>query len=208
MNKLDIIALIENNPITKLNCTYQNKLLNKIKDTFTDTQQQLFIGSFYCYLNCDKNEFVISLDNVWKWLDFNRINDAKRLLIKHFNENVDYKILLPNTEPLRSTAEQKLNKPGIPKEQILMTIKTFKKFCMKARTDKADEIHDYYIKLETLLHETLNEESEDYKILLPSIEPFHSTVEQDSSKYGGHNKEQILMTIKTFKKFCFYFFAF
>ena len=31
---------------------------------------------------------------------------------------------------------------GRPKELITMTIKTFKKFCMKARTDKADEIHN------------------------------------------------------------------
>ena len=71
MNTLNIVELIENNPITKLSTSYNNKLIIKIKDNFTETQQQLFIASFYCYLNCDqKNDFVIDLDTVWKWLEF------------------------------------------------------------------------------------------------------------------------------------------
>lgn len=34
---LDIVELIENNPITRLTNTYQNKLITKIKNNFTDT---------------------------------------------------------------------------------------------------------------------------------------------------------------------------
>ena len=34
---------------------------------------------------------------------------------------------------------------------------------MKAETKKADEIHEYYIKLEELLQETLNEESDELR---------------------------------------------
>ena len=30
----------------------------------------------------------------------------------------------------------------------MMTVKTFKKLCMKAATARSDEVHDYYIKLE------------------------------------------------------------
>jgi hypothetical protein len=48
------VTLIENNPIIKLNGDYQSKLVNKIKGSFTDTQQQLFVSSFYCYLNYDQ----------------------------------------------------------------------------------------------------------------------------------------------------------
>ena len=47
---------------------------------------------------------------------------------------------------------------GNNKEQIMMNINTFKKFCLKSATKKADEIHDYYIKLEDLLHDVINEE--------------------------------------------------
>ena len=45
---LDIVELIENNPISKLSSTYNNKLLIKIEETFTDFEQQLFVSSFYC----------------------------------------------------------------------------------------------------------------------------------------------------------------
>jgi hypothetical protein len=45
----------------------------------------------------------------------------------------------------------------------MLTITTFKKFCLKAGTKKADEIHDYYIRLEELLHETINEETDDLR---------------------------------------------
>ena len=71
MEQLDIVELIENNQITRLSKDYNIKLLTKIKEKFTDFEQQLFLSSFYCYLNCDPiNDFVIDLDNVWKWLDF------------------------------------------------------------------------------------------------------------------------------------------
>ena len=43
MCELNIVDLIENNPITRLTNTYQNKLLFKIKDNFNDTEQQLLI---------------------------------------------------------------------------------------------------------------------------------------------------------------------
>ena len=85
MEQLNIVELIENNPITKLSNTYNSKFLNKIKNCFTEFEQQLFVSSFYCYLNYDKNiDFVIDLDNVWKWLGFKQKIDAKRLLEKYF----------------------------------------------------------------------------------------------------------------------------
>lgn len=45
----------------------------------------------------------------------------------------------------------------------MLNITTFKKFCIKVRTNKADEIHDYYIKLEELLQETIEEENLELK---------------------------------------------
>ena len=57
---LNIVELIETNPITRLSNTYQNKLLTKIKERFTDDEQQIFVASFYCYLNYH-DEFIIDL---------------------------------------------------------------------------------------------------------------------------------------------------
>ena len=42
-NSLDIVSLIEKNPITKLNYTYNNRFLEKIKNEFNESKQQLFL---------------------------------------------------------------------------------------------------------------------------------------------------------------------
>ena len=44
-----------------------------------------------------------------------------------------------------------------------MNIKTFKKLCLKSCTKKADEIHDYFIILEEIFYEIINEESNELK---------------------------------------------
>ena len=65
------------------------------------------------------------------------------------------------------SSEERKNEGGFNKETIMLNINTFKKFCLKADTQKADQVHDYYIKLEELLQETVNEERDDnikYKV--------------------------------------------
>jgi hypothetical protein len=92
---VDIVNLIETNPITKFSGDYNSKLVEKVKNTFTNYEQQLFLSSFYCYLKYDsKNDFVIDLDNVWRWLDFSSKHKSKELLNRLFIVNKDYKILL------------------------------------------------------------------------------------------------------------------
>ena len=81
---VDIVNLIESNPITKFSGDYQSKLVEKVKNQFTNYEQQLFLSSFYCYLKYDtKNDFVIDLDNVWKWLGFSQKYNAKCVLEKY-----------------------------------------------------------------------------------------------------------------------------
>ena len=81
---VDIVNLIESNPITKFSGDYHSKLVEKIKNNFTNYEQQLFLSSFYCYLKYDsKNDFVIDLDNIWGWLGFHQKYEAKRCLEKH-----------------------------------------------------------------------------------------------------------------------------
>ena len=159
---VDIVNLIENNPITKLNGNYQSKLIEKVKTHFTNYEQQLFLSSFYCYLNFNsKDDFVINLDNIWQWLGFSQKVNAKILLEKQFKLNQDYQKLL--------LVQQKQSgnvKGGHNKETFMLTIKTFKLFCIKAGTSKADEIHEYFIKLEEILQEIIIEESNELKLQL------------------------------------------
>jgi len=176
---LNIVDLIEKNPITRLSNTYQNKLICKIKENFTDNEQQMFVGSFYCYLNYNKNEFVIDLDDVWKWLGFQTKFNSKRLLEKYFRINIDYIKSL-----LQSEKQSSHIKGGHNKETFLLTIPTFKKLCLKADTKKADEIHEYFIKLEETLHDVIQEESNELKQQLEekNVELVNQTVANEKEK--------------------------
>jgi len=159
---LNIVDLIENNPITRLSNTYQHKLLNKIKANFSDNEQQMFVTSFYCYLKHDaRKDFVIDLDNVWEWMGFKQKVNAKTLLEKYFENEKDYKksLLLQQKQSIHV-------KGGHNKETFMLNVDTFKRFCLKAGTKKADDIHDYYLKLEETLHEVLEEESSELKLQL------------------------------------------
>jgi hypothetical protein len=168
----NIVDLIENNPITRLTNTYQNKLLTKIKANFTDNEQQMFVASFYSFLNYNsRTDFVIDLDDVWKWVGFLNKANSKHLLKKQFIIDKDYKVLLMNPNE-----QKKHTKGGHNKEIIMLNVETFKKFCLKAGTTKADEIHDYYIRLEKTLQEVIHEESAELKLQLEqkSVELQHS----------------------------------
>lgn len=177
-NTLNIVDLMENSPMTSLSHTYQSKLLTKIQSEFNDMEQHMFVTSFYCFLNYHpKNDYVIDLDDVWKWIGFSQKVHAKTLLKKQFVVDVDYKISL---SPQR---EQKNGKSGgRNKETILMNVKTFKSFCMKAGTKRAEQIHDYYIKLEELLQEVCYEETSELKQQLITAEHRLQSSKNDNSK--------------------------
>jgi 2-hydroxy-3-keto-5-methylthiopentenyl-1-phosphate phosphatase len=91
--------------IPKVN-NIEQELVNKLKENFTETEQQMFIQSFSMYLNHDQeNEYIINLDDVYTWIGFDRKGKCKELLIKHFQENKDYKIIKgSSTEDFASPA--------------------------------------------------------------------------------------------------------
>ena len=108
---MDIVNLIELHPLELTN-TYQVKLLEKIKTNFTSFEQHAFLASFYCYLNYDEmNDFVIDLDNIWKWIGFSSKQMAYLLLEKHFIIDKDYKIL---------TTDQVKQKNEIDEHEVLL----------------------------------------------------------------------------------------
>ena len=98
MTTLNIIDLIEKNPITKLNATYNNKLINKIKKNFTETQQQLFIASLYSYLHHNQNTAVkvdLILFPPWTtdWISENGKNKLREYGIAPPENEVDKSVL-------------------------------------------------------------------------------------------------------------------
>ena len=167
MQSINIINLIETSPIAKLTNINNDKLLTKIKENFTEMEQQLFVLLSYYYLNHTQNtDYVIDLDNVWRWLGFSVKAKAKTLLEKYFTLNIDYKNFLYDIVD-KDLDEKKHG--GHNKETIILTIKTFKLFCMKADTKKSKEIHEYFIKLEEILYNIIQEENDELKIKLKNI---------------------------------------
>ena len=190
MEELNIVDLIEHNPITKLSQSYNGKILNKIQQGFSNFEQQLFVSSFYCYLNYNsKTDFVVDLDNIWKWLGFQQKYHAKYLLEKQFIINNDYKIFAPD-----ASGAKKEGRGGHNKENIMLTVKTFKSFCLKAGTKKADEIHEYYMKMEEIIHDVIQEESNELKM---QLEQTHLQLEQKQNTINNHDKDKDILLEET-----------
>ena len=217
MQELNIVELIEKNPIAKLTQTYNNKLLCKIKENFVGFEQQLFVSSFYCYLNYDKAlDYVVDLDDVWKWLGFTTKFNAIRVLEKHFVYDKDYKnvalqfgkaVLNEKLAPQFGGAsldekvasqfgeavlnesnassieenEKICNKQngGQNKQKIMLNIKCFKSLCLKAQTKKAGEIHEYYMKMEEVMHEIVDEETNELRTQLEQKDTIIQSKEQE-----------------------------
>jgi hypothetical protein len=203
----NIIEIMKNNPLRQLSINYQNKFINKIQQEFTTEEQHIFISNFYSFLHYKKdNDYIIELDDIWKWLGFSRKDPAKRLLEKNFEKDKDYIILLN----IKTTANnsitnnniKNLGGAGSNKETILMNIKTFKKLCLKAKTKKADIIHDYYIKLEEILMSFVHEELDELKEQFDNI---NIQLKENKNEYNNYRlktikeKENTLLEIFDYK---------
>ena len=216
MQELNIVELIEKNPLSKLSTVYNNKLLNKIKENFTSFEQQLFVSSFYCYLNYDKNiDFVIDLDNVWVWLGFTLKENAKRMLLKHFKQDIDYKNLArqfggisSNNNVLTNLDKHDEKWGGHNKQTIMLTIKCFKSLCLKAQTKKASEIHEYYMKMEEVMHQIVEEETDELRLQLEQKD--NIIMEKDNAIINTKKEKQRAVEQATIEQFplnteCIYF---
>jgi hypothetical protein len=205
---LNIVELIEKNPITKLSQTYNNFLLEKIQENFSTFEQQLFVSSFYCYLNYDKTtDFVVDLDDVWRWLGFASKFNAIRVIEPNFKLNVDYTVSIPEfkkseqkdqpsggsdeEQPSESTVPSKPKNGGQNKQTIKLTIRCFKLLCLKAQTKKAGEIHDYYLRLEEIILMTVDEQTNQ---LRAQLEQSAAQLEQKNEVISTLNQATITLT--------------
>jgi len=109
-------------------------------------------------------------------MDFCQKQRAKELLERYFVIDKDYKCLLT------LESEQKKGRGGHNIKKIMLNVKTFKSLCLKAGTKKADEIHDYYMKMEELIQEVINEESDKLKLQLQQQNKVLENVEKDKEK--------------------------
>ena len=144
---------------TNENIFYDDKLLILIKTNFNKDDMELFDLNYKFYIANKNNidDFIVNFNEVYKWIGFTRKDNAKTLLVSKnkekkslFEINKDY-IIKMNTLIAPVTTGAIKSKGGENKEIILLTINCFKKFCLKASTEKADKIYDYYIKMEDII---------------------------------------------------------
>lgn len=155
----------DNDSNLSISVELQTTLIERAKKTFTTEQQLIFANNFYCYLKYNPiKDFVVDFDEIYQWLGFTTKGNAKRVLIKNYTENVDYKIIHTNSciayherKAVFYTDIVKQN-GGQNKENILMNIKTFKELCMIANTEKAKQVRTYYATLENMYFDLIKEE--------------------------------------------------
>lgn len=150
--KFDIKDLINKRRIEGLSLDYNVVFLEKVNEQFDSFSKDLFITSFYSYLNHDEGEFVVDFDDVWDWIGYASKQKGMRLLKSHFVENNDYKFC-ENNQPKNGSHG------GHNIQKVFLTINAFKGFCLLSGTEKARNVHKYYINLERIMHETITEEA-------------------------------------------------
>ena len=175
--ELNIVKLIQDNPIKTFSDKYNEKFLNEIKKNFVEYEEQLFIDMFYhhfywcCYL---RHGFSVDLDNVWKMIGFTQKGNAKRMLEKYFILDKDYKIESVICEHskiylkckicdgcnicehniIKSTCNSKKcvfvevpHRGGHNLKSYYLTKHAFKSLCAKAGTKEGDKILYFYEKV-------------------------------------------------------------
>ena len=76
-----------------------NNLVIKLKQHFSDEEQQLYVTNLYMYMNYHPTQdYPINLEDVYKMIGFANKGNAKRTLENNFIKDEDYKKLLLPTE--------------------------------------------------------------------------------------------------------------
>lgn len=210
---VDIVKLVQDHPLTKLSKDdYGSKIITKIKEKFTSDEEQLFVANFYCYLNYDsRKDFVIDLDTVWKWIGFSQKVRAKELLVNNFKKNEDYIITSKKTDAVVSEDHKKaafsgkkagpnlseegrnLGGSGLNIEIILLNIRCFKKLCLKAKTKKSNDIHEYYLNLEEIINDIVYEESTILRNQLTLKDQEYTETIKKVIKEKDQQREQVIL---------------
>ncbi len=145
----DLSIIVKDNINLSLNIQNIEGFSKKVIDSFNEEEQQIFIKNFFIYQKYNPlTDYVVELEKIYEWLGYSRHSDLKRVLLKHFKEDEDYKIVFIQLDknPLG----------GRPAEKIMMNVNCFKNLCLIAQTEEAKKIHKYYVKLESIIYNFSN----------------------------------------------------
>lgn len=190
---INIVNLVQNNPIEKINETkYQSVLIEKLQSNFINSEELLFLQNYYSYFKYDyQNDFVIDLDDVWKSLDFNKKHNLKYTLEKNFTIDKDYII----NDTIQNN--KKSGRGGHNKIFIMLNIDTLKKLSLKSRTKKSNEFYEKIDKLQKIINqifqEIINDESNEKHIneLKQKLEEKDTIITKKDSEIDKINNQKM-----------------
>ena len=160
---------------------FNDPIIQKLNTELTFDQKEIFIQQFYGYLAYDEEkDFIVDLDKVYEWLGFTRKDHAKRLLVKHFTLDEDYKTLLPP----RGEQNPEENRGGHNQEKILMTVATLKTMGMLAKTEQGKNFRKYYLAMERIINQQLKESTDEATRRFVAIEKEKMLMEKHKGKSG------------------------
>jgi len=149
---INFTELVKNSNTTQ-SLKLQTKMIDILNKEFTESEQQWYVANLYMYINYHPiNDYLINLEHVFKMIGFANKANAKRTLNNNFTENEDYKITVISRDDGKFTTED-----------IMINTNTFKNLCMLAKTDKGKEIRKYYVKLENMNNQLIQEEIQEIK---------------------------------------------
>jgi phage anti-repressor protein len=112
--------------------------------------------------------FPVEFDYFWQWCGYSRKDSAKKILDRNFAPDNDFIVF-------RHLAENPVG--GRPTEEIKLSVPCAKKMAMMARTEKGDQVREYFLRCEVVaksgsaeLLRTLTEACELMAARLDSIE--------------------------------------
>ena len=157
---VDFAQLIKSSECGGLTLDFRSKLADRIKEAFTEEEQTWFIANFYVYLQYHPTrDFPIKLENVFSMIGFATKANAKRTLLNNFTEGEDYLLTVSPRDDGKFS-----------EEEILLNVDTFKNLCMITKTEKSKRIRKYYIKLEGLFNNLMNEQRQEFEKKMELLE--------------------------------------
>ena len=122
---------------------------------------------YIAYKN-NKDDFIVDLDEVYEWISYSRKHKAKDVLCKRFEKTIDYMIQNDCKILLNRSVEQDMNnkKHGYNIESIKLTVSCFKMLCMIATTPQSKKICKYYISMEEVINNYIENKIEEQKKIL------------------------------------------
>jgi very-short-patch-repair endonuclease len=138
----------KNNDLVFYDCGFMHK---HIESSLEERFELFLLMNIDLHKKYKPTDYPISLDDAWAFLGFSQKARAKCLLEKHFILNTHYKIM-------PSAHNDCCKCKGCNRDTTLMTLETFNLLCLKGDTEMCHKIQKYYVKLEKVAINTIEDE--------------------------------------------------